>query len=138
MAMSNPFARPRTTAEWLRSSLCWTGACLGACLLVWLLAFNVLPFLFIPVPFGTVPVSLCAAHALIWTHAVAGGRAIIRQDEQKYAFSWTRLAAHLWLGVLTLFQVACLLGPVMLIGWALFELLVAPSTPSTSSEPFFG
>lgn len=136
--MSSPFAQPRTTSEWLRSSLCWTGASLGGCLLVCVLALNVLPLLSIDVSFGIVPMSICVAHGLIWRHAVAGGRAIIRHDEQHYYFSWTRLAANLWLVTLTLFQVACLLGPFVVVGWVLISLSDTPSTPSTSSEPFFG
>jgi hypothetical protein len=135
MAMSSPFARPHTTGEWLRSSICWTVSCLGALyfyeVLIYELLGNVLG--------GFATAFLClftiAAHILIWKRAVAGGRAIIRHDEQHHAFSWTRLAANLWLVALTLFQLACLLWPLILIGWVLISLSVEPAT---SSEPFFG
>ncbi|MDJ0365528.1 hypothetical protein QMK33_10210 [Hymenobacter sp. H14-R3] len=134
--MNNPFARPGTTREWLRSSLCWTGASLGAWWLGYLLIDNMLRQVAGGLLAFLMPVGFCVAHVLIWRRAVAGGRAIIRHDEQHHDFSWTRLAANLWLVALTLFQVAGLLSPLLLIGWVL--LRAGSVEPSTSGEPFFG
>jgi hypothetical protein len=138
MAMSSPFARPHTTSEWLRSSICWTVSCLGAWWLFALLINNVLPAVLGSLSGIAISVGFCVAHALIWRRGVAGGRAIIRHDEQHYAFAWTRLAANLWLGTLIFFQLTCLLGPFILIGLGLFSLLTTPAAPAVSSEPFFG
>ena len=124
--MSNLFARTHTTGEWLRSSLYWTGSCLGTwwlgCVVIFTLfprpEANVFPCFFF--------VGFCVAHGLIWWQAVAGGRAVIRHDEQHSTFSCTRLAANLWLVTLILFQLACLLGLVLLGVWVLTD---TPTTP---------
>lgn len=137
--MNNPFHKPHTVSEWLLSSVCWTGACLGTWWLACLLLDNVLSKILGGVALIGIPVSFCVAHLLIWRHAVAGGRAIIRYDEEHHDFSWPRLAANLWLLLLTLFQVTCLLGPLLLIGWLLLSGTPgAPAAPGVSNEPFFG
>ncbi|GAB3638537.1 hypothetical protein GCM10027422_41270 [Hymenobacter arcticus] len=133
--MQNLFARPHTTREWLRSSLCWTGASLGAWWLCYLLITNVLTQALGGLLVGLIPVGFCVVHVLIWRRAVAGGRAIIRHDEEHHDFSWTRLAANLWLVVLIVFQVACLLAPFILTIWVLSSWSVEPSNPG---EPLFG
>jgi hypothetical protein len=85
------------------------------------------------------PVSFCVAHGLIWWRAVAGGRALIRYDEHHHDFSWTRLAANLWLVALTVFQLACLVSPFILMGWLLLsDTSNTSSNPAISNEPFFG
>jgi len=111
--MKNPFLQPNTTGEWLRSSLCWTGSCLVALLLL----HNLLAEVPWP-PTGDAKArlwggSLCVAHGVLWWRAVAGGRALIRHDEQRHYLSWTRLAASLWLVLLTVCQLGCLLGLVL-------------------------
>lgn len=139
LLVKNPFLKPRTVSEWLLSSVCWTGACLGTWWLAWLLFDNVLSKILGGVALIGMPVSFCVAHSLIWRRAVAGGRAIIRHDEEHHDFTWLRLAANLWLVVLTVFQLACLLGPVILIAWLVLSSTPdAPTAPATSHEPFFG
>ena len=136
--MRNPFLRPATVSQWLRSSLCWTGACLGGALLGWLVLPRVLPGdLGALVATGVMPLSIVVAHILIWQRAVSGGRAIIRYDEEHHDFSLTRVAANLWLVALTVFQLACLLVPILLLGLLLFGGEPAPPAPP-SKEPFFG
>lgn len=134
--MSNPFLRPVTVSQWLRSSLCWTGACLvGA--LAWLVLPEVLPVSLAGFAALGTPLGFVVAHLLIWQRAVRGGRAIIRHDEEQHAFSSLRLVANLWLVVLTLFQLACLLAPIVLLGLLVFGSSAAPPA-SPSNEPFFG
>ncbi len=134
--MTNPFVRPHTLSDWLRSSLCWTGACLGGLLLAWLLLF------ILPAPLAQL-VGSCLlpggllAHVLIWRYAITGGRAIIHQDQEQHDFTPLRLAANLWLVALTLFQLACLLAPVILLGLLIYSAGNEPPAPP-SSEPFFG
>jgi hypothetical protein len=135
--MKNPFLKPYTISEWLRSSLCWTGACLGGLLLGWLVLPNVLPMALGNLVAGVMPFGTVVAYLLIWRYAVKGGRAIIRHDEEHHNLSLTRMAASLWLIVLTLFQLACLLGPIILLGILLFSASTAPPA-SPSNEPFFG
>ena len=135
--MSNPFLKPHTVGEWLRSSLSWTGACLGGLLLGWLVLPNLLPMALGNLVVSSMPTSLFVGHALIWRYAVMGGRAIIRHDEEQHDFSAIRLAANLWLVLLTVFQLACLLAPVILLGLLAFAMGSEPSSPP-SSEPFFG
>ena len=111
--MNNPFNRALNTRQWLLSSICWTGSCLGA---VWLAdamlikASNWLPSGVFP---ALLLASLWGAHGLIWWRGVVGGRTIIRYDERHNDLSWTRLGANLWLIALLLFQMVCLL-------WLLF------------------
>lgn len=137
--MNNPLRKPHTVSEWLLSSVCWTAACLGTWWLAYLLLDHVLSKILGGVVLIGMPVSFCVAHILIWRRGVAGGRAIIRHDEEHYDFSWTRLAANLWLVTLTVFQLACLLGPCILLGWLLLSNPTsAPAAPATSNEPFFG
>ena len=135
--MANPFLKPHTVSEWLRSSLCWTAACLGGSLLGWLVIPKVLPVALGSLVASSMPLAIVVAHVLIWRYGVLGGRAIIRHDEEYYDLSLTRLAANLWLIVLTLFQLACLLAPIMLLGILLFSVWTAPPA-SPSNEPFFG
>jgi hypothetical protein len=135
--MKNPFLKPYTVSEWLRSSLCWTGACLGGSLLGWLVLPDVLPVALGSLVDTSLPPGIVVAHILIWQHAVKGGREIIRHDEEHHNLSLTRMAASLWLIVLTLFQLACLLGPIILLGILLFSASTAPPA-SPSNEPFFG
>ena len=127
--MRNPFLRPETVSQWLLGSICWTGSCLSAWGLACLLLDKAPLQAAGSLPFFVIPVGFYAAHGLIWWRAVAGGRAIIRYDEQHHSFSHTRLAANLWLVALTLFQLACLLGPFMLMGWLLLNDTSAASNP---------
>ncbi|GAA4495238.1 hypothetical protein GCM10023172_06630 [Hymenobacter ginsengisoli] len=135
--MTNPFLKPHSVGEWLRSSLCWTGTCLGSLLLGWFVLPAVLPVALGNLIISNMPPGVLVAHVLIWRHAVMGGRAIIRHDEAHYDLSLTRVAAHLWLIVLMLFQLACLLTPIILLGLLGFSMWGAPSSPP-SGEPFFG
>lgn len=120
--MTNPFLKSCTVGEWLRSSLCWTGACLGSMLLGWLVLPHVLPTALASSLVSGMPTGTVVAHVLIWRYAVRGGRAIIRQDEEQHEFTPTRLAANLWLVALTLFQLSCLLVPVVLLGLLVFAM----------------
>lgn len=134
--MTNPFLKPHTVSEWLRSSLCWTGACLGGVLLGWLVLPNVLPVALGNLVATSMPMGTVVAYVLIWQYAVKGGRAIIRLDEEYHNLSLTRVAANLWLLVLTLFQLACVLVPLILLGILLFSLWTEPAGAS-SNEPIF-
>ena len=113
--MKNPFLKPTTTGEWLASSVCWTSSCLVALLLFNLLLARVPGHLTGETEAKLFFGSLCVAHVLIWWLAVAGGQAIIRYDEQRHYLSWTRLAASLWLVLLTVFQLVGLLGLVVVV-----------------------
>jgi hypothetical protein len=135
--MTNPFLKPYTVGEWLRSSLSWTGACLGGLLLGWLVLPNVLPMALGSLVADGMPFGTVVAYLLIWRYAVQGGRAIIRHDEEHHDLSLTRVAANLWLVALTVFQLACLLGPVILLGFLLFSASPTPPAPP-SNESFFG
>lgn len=130
--MRNPFLRPQTVSQWLLSSICWTGSCLSAWWLACRLLDNVLPQ---GLGSGSMPVSFCVAHGLIWWRGVRGGNAILRYDEQYLPFSLTRLAARLWFMALGLFQLSCLVG---LLFAALLLLADSQTAPHTSSEGFFG
>ena len=135
--MTNPFLKPYTVGEWLRSSLSWTGACLGGLLLGWLVLPNVLPRALGSLIAEAMPSGTLVAYLLIWRYAVQGGRAIIRHDEEHHDLSLTRVAANLWLIVLIIFQVACLLWPLILLGLLAFSMGSEPASPP-STEPFFG
>lgn len=135
--MTNPFLKPYTVGEWLRSSLSWTGVCLGGVLLGWLVLPNVLPMALGNLLAEGMPLGTVVAYLLIWRYAVQGGRAIIRQNEEQRGFSTIRLAASLWLIVLTLFQLACVLGPLILLAALVFGISNEPPA-SPSNEPFFG
>jgi len=134
--MINPFFKPHAVGEWLRYSLSWTGACLGGLLLGWLVLPNVLPMALGSLVVSAMPSATLVAYLLIWRYAVMGGRAIIRHDEEHHDLSLTRVAANLWLIVLTIFQSACVLGPLIMLAVILFELWAEPSG-AHSSEPIY-
>jgi hypothetical protein len=136
--MHRLFLKPHTTAEWLRSSICWTGSCLAAALVYDRLIYSALLHASRGIADALLLLLGLALHSLIWWRGVVGGDAIIRDDEQNLAFSWVRLGARLWLMALGLFQLLCsgwlLIGLCLLLGDAL-----GPSVPSTTpNEPFFG
>jgi uncharacterized membrane protein len=113
--MSNSLSHFYPSAgQWLRLSMGWTAACLAACVLFNLLLNSALPTLSDEAGGKALLVSAGVAHSLIWWQAVLGGNAIIRREEQQQDFTWTRLAANLWLVVLTLFQLLCLFGLLLL------------------------
>ena len=133
--MTNPFAKPHTTGEWLVSSLCWTAACLLPWWITWMVLDNVLPkgsnkFIFIGMP-----LSFCVAHALIWWRAVAGGNALIHHDEQYRPFSLTRLAARLWFMALVAGQAVVLAG---LLAAGVLLLIDSQMPPHISEQGLFG
>jgi hypothetical protein len=133
--MKNPFLEPHTVGEWLRSSLCWTGACLIPWWITWMVLDNVLPKSDNELIFIGMPLSFCVAHALIWWRAVAGGNALIHYDEQHRPFSLTRLAARLWFTALVVGQALTLAG---LLAAGVLLLIGSQAAPSASTEPFFG
>ena len=134
--MTNPFLKPYTVGEWLRSSLSWTGACLGGLLLGWLVLPNVLPMALGSLIAEAMPSGTVVAYLLIWRYAVQGGRAIIRHDEEHHDLSLTRVAANLWLIVLIIFQLACVLWPLILLAIFLFSLWTEPPG-AHSNEPIY-
>jgi hypothetical protein len=136
--MNNLLWKPHTTAEWLCSSICWTGSCLAIALVYDRLIYSILLHASSGLANALLFIICLCLHSLIWWRGVAGGDAIIRHDEQNLAFSGVRLGARLWLMALGLFQLLCsgwlLIGLCLLLGEAL-----GPSVPSTApSEPFFG
>jgi hypothetical protein len=133
--MKNPFLEPHTVSEWLRSSLCWTAACLIPWWLTWMVLDNVLPKGQSNFLFSGMPLSFCVAHALIWWRAVAGGNAIIHHDEQQRPFTLTRLAARLWFTALVAGQAVVLAG---LLAMGVVRLIDSQRPPHISEQGLFG
>lgn len=101
---------PPSAGAWLRLSMAWTAACLLGCGGFNLLLRQLLPTLSEVAGSQALLASAAVAHCLIWWQAVLGGDAIIRYEERQQDFTWARLAANLWLVGLTLFQLLCLFG----------------------------
>lgn len=129
--MSNFLIRTHlSVGEWLRVSVGWTAACLLACAAFNLLLNRLLPAVAAAPSGNAFLLSATTAHCLIWWQAVFGGDAIIQREERQHAFTWTRLVANVWLVALTVFQLLCLFG----------LLLVAVFRNSTGVDmgPFVG
>ena len=133
--MTNPFAKPHTTSEWLVSSLCWTAACLVPWWLTWIVLDNTLPKDDNKLIVNGMSLSFCVAHVLIWWRAVVGGNALIRYDEEYLPFSLTRLAARLWYTALVVGQAVVLAG---LLVAGLVLLIDSQTPPHISEQGFFG
>lgn len=95
---------------WLRLSVCWTGASLLLCIVFNVLLQQLLPTLSATATGNALFLSATATHCLIWWQAVFGGDTVIQREERQHAFTWTRLAANVWLVGLTVFQLFCLFG----------------------------
>jgi hypothetical protein len=113
--MSNFLIRTQlTTGEWLRLSISWTVACSLVCVIFNLLLNRLFPTLSAATSSNALLLSAAVAHCLIWWQAVFGGDAIIQREERQQAFTWTRLAANVWLVGLTVFQLLSLFGLLLL------------------------
>jgi hypothetical protein len=117
-----------SAGEWLRLSIGWTAACLIGCAVFNLLLGRALPALSNEASSNAFLGSTAVAHCLIWWQAVLGGDATIRHEERQQDFTWTRLAANVWLVGLTALQWLSLFGLLLL---ALFR-------NSTDMGPFLG
>lgn len=103
-----------SVGKWLRLSICWTGACVLLCTVFNVLLRRLCPTLSAATSGAAFFGSVAVAHCLVWWQAVCGGDAIIQREERQNTFTWTRLAANVWLVGLTVFQL-----------FSLFELLLA-------------
>lgn len=109
--MSNFIIRTQiSVGEWLRLSICWTGACVLLCVVFNALLYRLFPTLSAATSGTAFFLSAAVAHCLIWWQAVFGGDTIIEREERQNAFTWTRLAANVWLVGLTVFQLFSLFG----------------------------
>ena len=112
--MRSPFAKPRTTEQWLLGSICWAVACLGGW---WAIAYalgqwpRTEGYTFFFAPFGFV-----TAHWLLWRKAVCQGWQLAGYEDA-YTAWWLKTGAYLWFGILILFQIASLATMVMLFVW---------------------
>ena len=120
--MLNPFIPSQTPGQWLLSSVGWTATCLLGAWVVNPLtyriimansaadddSFNVVVLVALS--------SYCVAHSLIWWLGLSGSSAVIEQAKKRGIFSWVTLAAEVWQGVLSCFQLICLaLLPLLLL-----------------------
>ena len=114
--MQNPFLKPYTVPQWLLSSMCWVGICLGGFLAcsrgTVALISNEYAMLF--VVFGGA-IAVCV---LMWRQVISTGWGIIRQDSGETAtVKLVDNLAVVWLALL-------FVGFIISVGLIVFRLLM--------------